>query len=271
MITSRLIRDFTPSPVRAFLTRLGKFYAPEKKAAFPSQNGAFTTLQQLGWRPKKCIDVGAYHGRWAQAFLNRVPEVSVLMIEGQKSKEERLKEMVASSPNHLAYEMALLGASDDVEVNFVQMETGSSVFEESSYFARTRTKEKLTRLDTLLNRHGDFKDADTLKLDTQGYELEIMKGAENLLESVQVVMLEVSLVAVNKGAPLIAEVMAFMTSHHFRLFDICSLIRRKDGVLWQVDLLFIRDGVLPNLSAELTTENWGNPKFRAAGAKLPKK
>jgi hypothetical protein len=96
-----------------------------------------------------------------------------------------------------------------------------------------------------------------LKLDTQGYEIEILKGAPKLLQQVEVVLLEASLIPINKGAPLFSDVVEFMSGCSFRLFDITSQVRRKDRVLWQTDLLFVREGTLPNLKPELTKENWG--------------
>ena len=167
--------------VSRFLIRLGEFfiqyYNDSKRINSPSQEGAFYTLKSLGWQPKTCIDVGAYHGKWTHMFHSIFPDSKVLMIEGQKGKEPHLKNALSKSPNDISYEIALLGATDDVEVDFIEMETGSSVFEEASSYDRTRTKRKLTKLDTLLERHPKFQEANVIKLDTQGYELEVLKGA----------------------------------------------------------------------------------------------
>jgi FkbM family methyltransferase len=179
------------------------------------------------------------------------------MIEAQDEKKTRLDEAVKKSPHHLAYTIALLGASNGREVEFVEMETGSSVFEESSPYDRRKVFKQLITLDTVLEKHPEFQQAQALKLDTQGYELEVLKGATRLLQTSDVVLLEVSLVPINKGVPPFSEVVSFMNSRGLKLFDFCSQIRRKDGVLWQTDLLFVRDGAIPNIEAKLTKENWG--------------
>lgn len=248
------VKNITPRFLQKFLFRLGRFY--DTGHSFPSQEATFRTIRSLGWMPKTCIDVGAYHGEWARLFRAVYPESRVLMIEAQDGKKPRLDDAVNESPHHLAYEIALLGASDGQEVEFVEMETGSSVFEESSPYGRRREVKKLTTLDTVLVKHPDFQQAQALKLDTQGYELEVMKGAASLLRTVEVVLLEVSLLPVNKGAPPFSEVISFMSSRGLKIFDFCSQIRRKDGVLWQTDLLFVRDGAIPNVEAKLTKENW---------------
>ncbi len=245
--------------MRSFLARLGRFYGKTGKLSdihFPSQEGAFLTLKSLGWKPSACIDVGAYRGDWAKMFHSIFPESKVLMIEAQEAKKDALKEAVSASAKDLSYEIALLGANDEEEVEFVEMETGSSVFEESSPYPRSKVLKKLTTLDTLVKRHPPFEQAQALKLDTQGYELEVLKGAPNLLKRVEVILLEVSLIPINEKAPLFSEVESFMTAHDFKVFDFCSQIRRKDGVLWQTDLMFIRNGAGIRIEPRLTRENW---------------
>ncbi|WP_309379964.1 FkbM family methyltransferase [Cerasicoccus frondis] len=223
---------------------------------FPSQAKTFQALRDLGWRPGCCIDVGAYEGKWAEFFVGCFPDSHVLMVEGQPGMSAQIDKVVAEHPDHFGYEIALLGAEDGAEVVFHEMKTGSSVFEENSSVARNSVKRSLTTLDTLLERHPDFQQAQCLKLDTQGYELEVLRGAARLLRQVEVVLMEVSLVAVNQNAPLLAEVVAFMDERGFKVFDFCSQIRRKDKVLWQTDLLFIRKGSALEPEARLTEINW---------------
>jgi FkbM family methyltransferase len=250
-----VIQHGTPKFIRSFFVRLGRFFDWDS-LQFPSQEAAFRTLLSLGWQPQTCIDVGGYHGDWAKMFRSVFPMAKVLMIEAQESKRKILEKTVATSPRHLDFEIALLGETDGRDVDFFEMETGSSVFEETSPYPRKKTRRKLVSLDSLLDRHAGFKQAQALKIDVQGYELNVLKGASALLDVVEVVLMEASLIPVNKGAPVLADIVEFMKARQFRLFDFCSQIRRKDGVLWQTDLLFVREGSLSNLHAKLTRENW---------------
>jgi len=118
------------------------------------------------------------------------------------------------------------------------------------------TNYKTITLDTLLKKHPNFESADFLKIDVQGYELEVLKGAKRLLEKVELVLMEVSLIPVNKGCPIMSEVVQFMADYDFRVLDFCSQIRRSDGFLWQTDLLFIKNTskFLPRTT--LDKNNW---------------
>jgi FkbM family methyltransferase len=263
---ARFIRSITPVSLRKAIRRTGTFFgtglesvAPspglESAAQFPSIEGALRTLHQQGMRPNFCVDVGAYRGEWTQLFKAVFPMAKVLMIEAQDAKLALLRQVAAQYPQDVNIEMSLLGSSDGHSVQFTEMETGSSVYAESSPYPRTTTQKTTRRLDTLLSE-GKYPDVDFLKLDVQGYELEILRGASTALKQAMAVLMEASLVPINAGCPLIGEVIAHMSASGFRLFDFCSQIRRRDGVLWQTDLLFLRvdSPVLPN--ASLNHENW---------------
>lgn len=255
-----LVAAWTPRFIRKGICRLGNFYSAIEDFGplrFPSQELAFRTLKTHGWAPKACIDIGAYHGEWAAMFRELFPHAKVLMIEAQESKRSKLEVACKELEPGVEYAMALLGAVDGAEVEFAEMETGSSVYAETSYVHRQAIKKRLTTLDTLLDKHQSFQKADCLKIDTQGYELEVLKGCPRLLKTLDAVLLEVSLLPVNAGCPLFAEVVAFMTANGYKLFDFCSQIRRRDGVLWQTDLLFIRVAGAIRIDPRLTPENWG--------------
>ena len=102
-----------------------------------------------------------------------------------------------------------------------------------------------------------FSHSDFLKLDVQGYELEVLRGASNLLCQTQFVYLETSLIQTNEECPVFFEVINYLSEKGFRLLDFCSQVRRKDGALWQTDLLFISNKSKFIHKQELTRENWG--------------
>jgi hypothetical protein len=80
-----------------------------------------------------------------------------------------------------------------------------------------------------------------LKLDVQGYELEVLRGAERLLQITEVAIFEASLIQYNEGSPLIDEIIAFMAERGFVVFDFCGQARREtDHALFQTDIAFVR-------------------------------
>ena len=75
-------------------------------------------------------------------------------------------------------------------------------------------------LDTLLNKH-EIKDVDFLKLDTQGSELDILKGSEGILgKSILGLKVEVEFIEIYKNQPLFPEIDCFLRKFGFELFDL---------------------------------------------------
>lgn len=230
MIT-KLIRKLIPNKLISDLKmRLG----------VPCQKASFLRLKELGFSPVNVLDIGAYEGCWASEIKSIFQGANIMMIEGQEAKESVLLEKSKSIENSSVV-IALLGA-EEKEVEFNIYETASSVFKEDNETNAQIKTAKLSLLDDIV-ANTKFENVDLIKLDTQGYELEILKGATKTLQSAQIVLMEVSLLEIYKGAPLAHEVITYMNNKGFILYDICSMMRRPfDKALFQTDFLFIKKG-----------------------------
>ncbi len=227
------------------LTQAVRRYLPLRLRRFLLQVGLHAgdwlyldLLRRWGLQPLLIIDVGAYHGEWSR-FAHRIfPQAQVLMIEAQQSKQPRLQSLLTAN-DRLHLEMALLGPTSGEMVSFVEMETGSSVMPEGWATQGRRVEIQTRTLDSILSQ-AEWSDRpiDLLKLDVQGYELQVLLGAEEALQRTQFVVLEASLIEINQGCPLIGEVLAYMAARQFVLVDIWSQVRLGSGALWQTDLLF---------------------------------
>jgi hypothetical protein len=78
---------------------------------------------------------------------------------------------------------------------------------------------------------------DLLKLDTQGSEILIMKGLGDMLNNVEFVEIECSLVEYNLGGCLIGDVIEFMKDK-FIIYEIIDFHRHYDLDLIQIDIIF---------------------------------
>jgi FkbM family methyltransferase len=193
-------------------------------------------LKRLGYNPNVVIDIGAYHGEWTLETKAIFPGSKFLMLEAQHAKEQYL-EKIAKEHKNVFYKIGLIGKEYNDKVPFYELETGSSVYEEMTHYDRKLTYYPMMTLDSVVqefNLDGEF----FVKLDVQGAELDVLEGATKTLEKVNFILLEASLLDYNNGAPLIAEVIQYMNTKDFVLFDICDQRRKEDAVLFQVDLIF---------------------------------
>jgi len=209
----------------------------------PSLELSLKNLYKLGFKPATIIDMGAYAGQWTLLAHEAFPEASILMLDAQAHKAPLLEQISRAHPQQIQHRIILLGpeARDNVPFNQCDVApTGASVlaYREAATFKEVRLR--METLDRVLADAGIGK-PDFLKLDTQGYELEILKGAPKALASAQAVLMEVSTISLYEGGPLFHDVLTFMQAHQYRVYDVCSIMRDPaDDVLVQLDVLFVK-------------------------------
>lgn len=207
------------------------------KLGVPSQEDSLLRLKKLGYTPASCLDIGAYTGQWTVGFKKIFPNCAMLMIEGQLEKEPLLA-AVKTQLKNVDYEIALLGAKEQ-PVSFNIYETASSVLTEHNQTNARVEQRTLQTLDAITAKRAVMPDF--IKIDTQGYELEILKGGENTLANAAFVLLEVSFLDIYLNCPLAADVISYMNARGFVIYDICTLMKRPlDKALYQADVLFAR-------------------------------
>ncbi len=95
-------------------------------------------------------------------------------------------------------------------------------------------------LDSLITEL-DPKGKTLLKLDVQGYELEVLEGGRACLRTVDRVLVEVSLVPLYAGSPQAEEVISFLLASGFALERRMAELRHPaTGEVLQADLLMTR-------------------------------
>lgn len=212
-------------------------------------------LRDIGFHPKTIVDGGAWHGDWNRMIKGIFPGSRVLSIEANAECAPYL--------NALEYEIALLGDKDGKSVPYYATncgaDTGNSIFlEQTVYFSENFLSVRelpMTTLDTLCQSRG-IHAVDFLKLDVQGAELIVLDGARDLLKTAEFVLLEVSILQYNAGAPLMADVTQYMDEAGFQMFDILET-HFYSQYLNQIDILFVKKGsrYIPNLSRDASLQS----------------
>jgi FkbM family methyltransferase len=237
-----ILRRLIPQRVHDDLFRLSSARVRDdlkhRYAAGLSMGWSLENLKRCGFRPANVIDVGAFIGDWTQGTRAIWPEAQYLMIEPQPNKQERLRGMCNES---VSLESVVIGSFQSEAVPF-HMDNlgGSSILEQVQDKCPLKEYLPMKTLDSVVAGR-NLAAPILLKLDVQGYELEVLRGANETLRKVEVVLLEVSMLPYNIGAPLLSDVIAFMAERRFLVYDFCHLHRRQsDGAAFQVDVLFAR-------------------------------
>lgn len=173
--------------------------------------------------PKSYLDIGAYTGRTLTDVLSILPSIEKgEMIEASRQQEEVLKYI--ESITGFKYQIEVL--SDSIkEVDFYIMGdgknstgTGNSYYQENTpHFKNAVIEKRIT--NTLDNIYDDSVSFDLIKIDTQGSEVDILKGGTKLVSRAKGIVLEENAYSFNIGAPISPEVKAYMESIGFELVD----------------------------------------------------
>jgi FkbM family methyltransferase len=239
-----VLRRMLPKRVRNTFFRLSFHLANEEFTNYayhyahaPDMGLGLAAMAARGFCPKTVVDAGAFEGNWSRLARQIWPASRLLMVEPNVGKRDALLQVAKDLRAELICE--LLGAKDGLEVQFFVMESGSSIMAERSPLPRVAETRRLRTLDSLLKK---VERPAFLKIDAQGYELQILEGAARLLEAFEAVLLEVAIIEINEGAPLLHDVTAYMKAHGFVAYDILEIHRRPlDKALNQVDIVFVRE------------------------------
>jgi FkbM family methyltransferase len=182
------------------------------------------------------LDVGAASGAWTLECMEVLPDARYIMVDPLVENEQALR-AVADRHQNVAYWSGALGrAPGELTMN---VHGDQSSFLPSQYAGSAR-KLRVETIDGLI-RDGKFAQPDLIKADVQGFELEVLSGAEKTLPACELVLLETSFRQTYAGCPLAHEAIAFMGDRGFRIYDICTYLQRPcDKELFHSDILFAR-------------------------------
>jgi FkbM family methyltransferase len=206
-----------------------------------SFRGALEHVKRMGWEPRTVVDVGVATGTWA--LYDAFASARILLVEPVAEAEPHLRTIAARYPR-VEYVLAAAAARTGRVVLNVHPDTArSSTYWESDYVSGDVTEREVpaVTLDQL-RRERHLEGPFLLKLDVQGGELDVLGGADEMLADTEYVILESCLFQFFDGAPLVADVVAFMRARGFVIYDLASIhYRPLDGAMSTMDLVFVRE------------------------------
>lgn len=230
------------SQIRKYLTR---------KLELPEIPLALERLAILDFQPKLIFDVGAYKGDFARYCCNIWHETKVCCFEALEDKVVQLNSLAKNNSN-IQVIPVLMGAENKEKVALYQAETASSVLTEHIPQDFPVKHYPMKTIDSIIEESFANHPPDMLKIDVQGYELEVLKGAEKSLNQMQIILAEINLLDIHQNVPLFADVIAWLNNRDWVAYDICGLTRRPlDRALWQADFIFV-----PRNSPFRTDKHW---------------
>jgi FkbM family methyltransferase len=202
-----------------------------------SMRGAMKSLTEKDLHIRSIVDIGASDGHWAEMAMEFFPHIDYLLIEAQAVHQEKLEAFIKKHPNS---QYCLSAAGDKVGQIF--FDAGNPFGGQASYkpYAQNNIEVKVTTVDIEVTQRG-LSGPFLLKLDTHGFEVQILAGANEVLRNTQVVVIECYVQHLTENSLTFYEMCSHLDNFGFRCIDAVDFEWRPfDNTLWQMDLVFIR-------------------------------
>lgn len=240
------------TPLQRLARALGYDLTPRRKAKAP-QAQLVAVLERFG---VSCVlDVGANVGQYAAGLRAWGYRGRIVSFEPLADAHGALERRAAGDAGwHIAPRMAL-GASDGaIEIERSAESDMSSILPQNTLLRRIspssgvkgRERVPLRRLDVAAGDHVGPSDVPFLKIDTQGYEPEVLDGAKTLLPRLAGVQLELALVPCYEGERDFRSMIDLLGHLGFEPYlFLPGYFEHKLARQLQIDGVFMRAGAAP--------------------------
>ncbi len=203
-------------------------------------NYHLTNLIKKDLRLNIIYDIGAHEGEWS-SFLNKtsLKDKKFYLFEANKENESYLKKL------NFKYFIEVLSDKEKKVNFFSKVSSGDSYFIEQTSIYKNDCKPKVkntTTIDDIVKKK-DLPLPDFIKIDTQGSEIDILKGAKQSISKCSLIYLECPIIEYNLMSPNMNEYVKYLDFIGFVPYDVCE-VHVIDNVLIHIDILFIKKSVL---------------------------
>ena len=195
------------------------------------------------------LDLGANTGQYARGLRRAGYEGAIVSFEPLSSAYQRLARSAAADRRWQAVRMGL-GARDHEATLHISGDSRASSLqtmllrhrEAAPYFAAVGAERvPIRKLDTIWDDHVPEGRQVYLKIDTQGHEEQVLRGAAEALTKVRGIQMEMSIQPLYEGEKKLPEMVRFLERRGFRLVSLeYGFCDPETAEMLQVDGIFAR-------------------------------
>ena len=194
------------------------------------------------------IDIGANDGDFGREIRDEGYRGRIVSFEPNPGAHARLCKAIAHDPlweahqlgaGDVAGELTLSISNADVLSSFKSVNAFGAGSVHSSEAATARVK--VVRLDDFLAGHPDLVSRTYLKIDTQGFEMEVLRGAGDMLQRMTAVQAELGLIKMYENEEDWLDVVLWMRRQGFELGTaICNSAIAEAAQVREFDFVFVQ-------------------------------
>jgi FkbM family methyltransferase len=172
-------------------------------------------IENMSAKPKVIYDIGSCVLHWERHAKRIWPDSEIYLFEANQD----VKKLYDRTNQN--YHLGVLTDTDNKAVKFYKDPMnlgGNSYYKENTvHYNETHAMHEIgITLDSIVEQN-QWPKPDLIKLDVQGAELDILKGASNCLETCKDLILECQHTEYNSGAPLVDTLIEYLNSIGFEL------------------------------------------------------
>ena len=206
-------------------------------------------LKNNKYVPKIIFDIGAYHGTWTNNMLKIYPNSKYYLFEAINYSE--LDNL--NNYHNISIHKNIILSNKVKQINWYEgCNTGDSIFKEKSivYKDIKPVIKSAISLDFYIKQNNLFNNNPIsnifIKIDCQGSEIDILKGASSILPYTDFILLEIPLFGkYNENVPNFREHIEYLDNIGFIPYDILDN-HYINNFNMQVDMLFINKNNILN-------------------------
>lgn len=155
------------------------------------KTGEKTFVKNIANDIKLSLDIGANIGKYSKLLIKETDSY-ILAFEPLNEAFNSLNKIVNEYPNRIeAFKVALGDQKIEKNLNFTDVKSEKATFLEEydklSFYKKNLNKKTLVKiitLDDFIYQNDNLKkrEIDLIKIDTEGYELEVIKGSKKVIE-----------------------------------------------------------------------------------------
>ena len=247
-----IFRKLTGMVLKAYSQKTPWSQPPNSFVEENKMKKVLSLLKSNGLQCETILDVGANKADWSRIASQIFNQSEFFLIEPQIEMKNYLEKFCEE---HAGSKYFINGAgrkSGVLSLTIWDYLMGSSFLPntETSFADKKRREIDIITIDDLIS-NGRISNPEIVKIDVQGFELEVLRGAELLFGHTEAFILEVSLFSFDDvpGQPEFWEVASFMKERGYVAYDFCGFLRRPfDNALGQCDICFVKENGILRIS-----------------------
>lgn len=194
--------------------------------------------------PDLVIDVGANRGQFALLARHLWPAARIASFEPLPGPAAICRSAMADDERFALFEAAVSSEAGNSTINVTSEDDSSSLLPLGEEHQRLYGSRVTSTITVKTDRLSAFIAPDTcpqsclLKIDTQGFELEVLKGSDELLPRILHIYAELSFIELYKRQPLASEVISYLHAKRYQLTGVFNVAHDLTGRPVQADMLF---------------------------------